>query len=116
MGNLTVETIRGVTHADIPRPDLPGFEDVNSAFSAWGDWGAFVISHVRSPLGTFEILIANSTGHGTYENPVAGTATWTDIVAAHTYAGDHVEGDAGLRCVAGASRSSLINTALGVTK
>ncbi len=72
LGNLTVETVRGVTHADIPRPDLPGFEDVDSAFSAWGDWGAFVISHVRA--------------------------------AAHAYAGDHVEGDAGLRCVAGASR------------
>ena len=96
LGYLTLETTRGVTHADIPRPDLPAFENVTGAFSGWGDWGAFVISHVQSPLGTFFIPIANSAGHATYENPVAGTATWSGIVGAHTYAGDHVQGDADL--------------------
>lgn len=55
-----------------------------------------MISHVGSPLGTFVIPIANSAGHSAYENPINGTATWTGIVGAHTYAGDHVEGDADL--------------------
>ncbi len=96
LGRLTIETVRGVTHADIPRPDLPAFQDVSSAFSGWGDWGAFVISHVQTPLGTFFIPIANSAGQGTDGNPAAGTATWSGIVGAHTYAGDHVQGDADL--------------------
>lgn len=96
LGTLTVEETRNITHAVIPRPELPGFDNVNSAFSGWGDWGAFVISHVRSPGGTFDIAIANSAGDSTYENPPGGTAAWSGIVGAHTYAGDRVAGNADL--------------------
>ena len=55
-----------------------------------------MISRVGSPLGTFDIPIANSAGHSAHENPIDGTAARTGIVGAHAYAGDHVEGDADL--------------------
>lgn len=55
-----------------------------------------MISLVGFPLDTFDIPIANSAGHSADEDPIDGTATWTGIVGAHPYAGDHFKGDANL--------------------
>ena len=95
-GTLTTEVHRGVTAADIPGQDFPGLGAVSNAFSGWGDWGAFVISHVRTPGLGSHIPLANSVGFAPYENPVAGAATWTGIVGAHTYTGTQVAGNADL--------------------
>ena len=92
-GTLTTEIRRGVTAAHIPGQTFPGLGSSPNAFSGWGDWGAFVANHIKSPTGS-DLPLANSVGFATYENPVAGTATWMGIMSAHSYTGDHVEGNA----------------------
>ena len=96
LGPVDLETTRGVTHADIRDPAALEVLNIRNVFSGWGDWGAFVISYALTPQRLHGTPIANTAGDSTFENPVAGGATWSGIMAASTYRGVQVEGDADL--------------------
>ena len=93
LGEITLRPGRGgVTVALNPTQKSP--LGTIGSFSGWGDWGAFAAAHVQTPLHNTHMPVSLSVGQVAGTDPVAGTATWSGVMAAHTYTGVRVNGAA----------------------